>query len=105
MGIGLATLFHNAPSPYHTSVPLVVAFTLLIGGFWAFAVSKAVSVRRLPVAVGPEEVVGMQGVVREGGLVFVNGELWRARSTERLEAGQRVEVDRLDGLTLTVHPV
>ena len=105
MGIGLATLFHNAPSPYHTSVPLVVAFTLLIGGFWAFAVSKAVSVRRLPVAVGPQEVVGMQGVVREGGLVFVNGELWRARSPEPLEAGQRVEVDRLDGLTLTVHPV
>ena len=47
----------------------------------------------------------MQGVVREGGLVFVNGELWRARSPEPLEAGQRVEVDRLDGLTLTVHPV
>jgi len=105
MAVGLATLFHNAPSPYHTSVPLIVTFTVVIGGFWAIAISKAVAVRRSPVTVGPQEIIGMQGVVREGGLVFVRGELWRARSPEPLETGQRVEVDRLDGLTLTVHPV
>ncbi len=105
MAVGLATLFHNAPSPYHTSVPLIATFTVVIGGFWAIALSKAVAVRRSPVTVGPQEIVGMQGVVREGGLVFVHGELWRARSPQRLEPGQRVEVDRLDGLTLTVHPV
>ena len=40
----------------------------------------------------------MQGVVREGGLVFVHGELWRARADEPLRLGQRVAVDRLDGL-------
>ena len=60
--------------------------------------------RRSPVTVGPQEIIGMQGVVRDGGLVFVRGELWRARSPEPLAPGQRVEVDRLDGLTLTVHP-
>jgi membrane-bound serine protease (ClpP class) len=105
MGVGLATLFHTAPSPYHTSVPLIASFTLAIGGFWAFAISKAVAVRRSPVSVGPEEIIGMQGVVREGGLVFVHGELWKARSPEPLAPGQRVQVDSLDGLTLTVHPV
>jgi membrane-bound serine protease (ClpP class) len=105
MAVGLATLFHNAPSPYHTSVPLIATFTVVVGGFWALALSKAVAVRRRPEAVGPQEIVGMQGVVREGGLVFVHGELWRARSPEPLRPGQRVEVDRLDGLTLTVHPV
>ena len=47
----------------------------------------------------------MQGVVRENGLVFVRGELWRVRSPEPLAPGQRVEVDDLDGLTLSVHPV
>jgi membrane-bound serine protease (ClpP class) len=105
MAFGFATLFHNAPSPYHTSIPLVVSVTVLIGGFWALAIGKAVAVRRKPVAVGPQQIVGMQGVARGGGLVFVRGELWRARSEEPLAPGQRVEVDALDGLTLRVHPV
>jgi membrane-bound serine protease (ClpP class) len=105
MGVGLATLFHNAPSPYHTSVPLVVAVTVLLGGFWAFAIGKAMTAKRQPVSVGPQQIVGAQGVVREGGLVYVSGELWRVRSSEPLAPGQRVEVDGLDGLTLNVHPV
>jgi membrane-bound serine protease (ClpP class) len=105
LSIGLVTLFHNAPSPYHTSVPLVVAITLAIGGFWAFAVSKAIAVRRRPAVVGPSQLVGMQGTVREGGQVFVRGELWRARSQEPLHLGDRVQVDELDGLTLSVHRI
>jgi len=105
MGVGLATLFHNLPSPYHTSLPLIVTFTAVIGGFWALAIGKAVTARRMPVTVGPQEIVGMEGVVREGGLVFVRGELWRARSAAPLAPGQRVHVDGLSGLTLDVHPV
>jgi membrane-bound serine protease (ClpP class) len=105
MGVGFATLFHNAPAPYTTSVPLVVTITVLVGGFWAIAVGKAVAVRKQPVAVGPQEIVGMEGVVREGGLVFVHGELWRVRSAEPLSPGERVQVDALDGLTLNVHRV
>ncbi len=104
-GIGLATLFHNAPAPYHTSVTLVVTFTAVIGAFWAFALSKALSARGQPVSVGPEEIVGMTGVVRDGGLVFVHGELWRARAGEPLAVGERVKVDALNGLTLDVHRV
>jgi membrane-bound serine protease (ClpP class) len=105
MGVGLATLFHNLPSPYHTSLPLVITLTAVIGGFWAFAISKSVAARRMPVSVGPQEIVGMEGVVREGGLVFVRGELWRAYSSEPLAPGERVRVDGLNGLTLDVHRV
>jgi membrane-bound serine protease (ClpP class) len=105
LGIGLATLFHNLPSPYHTSLPLVITFTVAIGGFWALAIGKSVAARRMPVTVGPQEIVGMEGIVREGGLVFIRGELWRVRSDEPLVPGQRVRVDALNGLTLHVHPV
>jgi membrane-bound serine protease (ClpP class) len=104
LGVGLATLFHNV-GPYHTSNALVITFTLAIGGFWAFAISKAISVRRRPPEVGPKEVVGKEGVVREGGYVFVHGELWQARSDDPLTAGERVLVDDQDGMTLTVHRV
>ena len=105
LGFGLATLFHDSSGLYTTSVPLVVTLTVVIGGLWAWAISKAIAVRRRPVLVGPSDIVGMQGVVRDGGLVQVHGELWKAKAAEPLRAGQRVEVDELEGLTLRVHPV
>jgi membrane-bound ClpP family serine protease len=86
-------------------VPLVVIVTLVLGGLWAFGIAKAVAVRRSPVRVGPQEIVGMRGVVREGGLVYVKGELWRARAAEPLRIGQQVVVDSFEGLTLRVHAV
>jgi membrane-bound serine protease (ClpP class) len=103
IAIGLVTLFHKAPAPYHTSVPLVVTVTAVLGGFWAIALGKAVQVRRRPAEVRPSDIVGMQGVVRDGGYVFVRGELWRARADEPLRPGQHVRVDEVDGLTLAVH--
>ncbi len=105
MAVGLATLFHDAPAPYHTSIPLVVTVTGLIGGFWAIAVGKALAVRRRPVTVGPEEIIGREGVVRDSGQVFVHGELWRARSDEPLHPGERVRVNAVDGLTLDVRRI
>jgi len=102
--IGLLMLFHNAPAPYHTSVPLVASIAAALGLFWAFALTKAVQVRRRPVTVGPSSIVGKTGEVRDSGFVFVNGELWRARRPDGspLEPGERVRVERVDGLTLTV---
>ena len=105
MAIGLVTLFHNEGTPYHMNVSVVVTVTALIGGFWAFAVSKSITARRAPVTVGPEQIVGLEGIVRPGGTVFVRGELWRARSDEPLHEGDRVSVDALDGLTLAVHRI
>jgi membrane-bound serine protease (ClpP class) len=105
IAIGLITLFHKAPAPYHTSVPLVVTLTTVLGGFWALAMAKAIAVRRRPVTVGPQQIVGMEGVARGDDLVFVRGELWRARSGERLAPGERIRVDGLDGLTLDVHRI
>ena len=101
---GLLLLFHNAPSPYHTSVPLVASVAATIGLFWAFAISKAVQVRRSPVTVGPQHIVGREGEVRRDGFVYVNGELWQARSADGspLEPGAHVTVEGVDGLTLTV---
>ena len=48
LAIGMLMLFHNAPAPYHTSLPLVITLTVAIGGFWSIAISKAVAVRRGP---------------------------------------------------------
>ena len=71
----------------------------------AVATAKAVAIRRSPVRVGPQEIVGMEGVVRAGGYVFVRGELWQARAAGEIAPGEHVQVDALDGLTLDVHRI
>ncbi len=105
--IGLLLLFHNAPAPYHTSVPLLVSVAGVLGAFWLFILSKALGVRRSPVTVGPQTIVGEIGEVRRGGLVFVHGELWQAHPGDGkpLAPGERVRVERVDGLTLDVSHV
>jgi membrane-bound serine protease (ClpP class) len=104
LGVGMIMLFHNAPSPYHTSIPLVLSITVALGLFWAFALTKAVQVRRSPVTVGPLRVVGADAVVRTPGQVFVDGELWRARRSDgrALVPGEHVRVEAVEGLELTV---
>jgi membrane-bound serine protease (ClpP class) len=106
LAVGAIMLFQNAPAPYHTSKPLVITIAVVLGSAWAFAVSKAWSVRHRPVLVSPQAIAGSVGEVRRGGLVFVNGELWEARTAggERLREGDRVRVESLDGLVLTVRP-
>jgi membrane-bound serine protease (ClpP class) len=106
LAVGAIMLFQNAPSPYHTSTPLVVTIAVLLGSVWVFAVGKAWQVRHRPVEVSPEAIAGSVGEVRRDGLVFVNGELWQARTPdgEQLKPGERVRVESLDGLVLTVRP-
>jgi len=106
LAVGSIMLFHNAPPPYHTSKPLVIGVAVGLGAVWAFAVGKAWQVRGRPVQVGPQLIAGAVGEVRRDGLVFVNGELWQARTTggEQLRPGERVRVESLDGLVLTVRP-
>jgi membrane-bound serine protease (ClpP class) len=105
MAIGLITLFHRAPAPYHTSVPLVATLVFALGGLWVVATTKAIRARHSPVLVGPDELVGLEGVVRHDGMLSVHGELWRVGADTPLRAGDRVAVDGIDGLTLRVHPV
>jgi membrane-bound serine protease (ClpP class) len=102
--VGMLLLFHNAPAPYHTSTWLVVSVTVPLALFWVFAMSKAVQVRRRPVTVGPNRVVGEDAVVRAPGQVFVAGELWHAHRADGgdLVPGDRVKVESVDGLELTV---
>jgi membrane-bound serine protease (ClpP class) len=103
LAAGMLLLFHNAPAPYKTSVPLVVSLAVVLGGFWAIAIAKAVKVRRQPVRVGPQTMIGTVGEVRDG-LVFVDGTLWQAHTAggEELREGDAVRIVGREGLMLTV---
>jgi membrane-bound serine protease (ClpP class) len=104
-------LLFNTNEGAGVSVPVVVTAGLVMGGFFALLVQRAVAARRLPVQTGHEELVGAVAEVRvppaPEGQVFTNGALWRARLSDGdgpLRAGDRVRVESVDGLTLLVRP-
>ena len=90
-----------------TIVP-VAAFMAL---FFGFVVAKALAMRHLPPAQGPQAIVGREGVVIGTGLdpegiVRVAAEEWKATSTAGpMSAGTKIRVTKLDGLVLTVEPL
>jgi membrane-bound serine protease (ClpP class) len=107
-------LYDTNSSAFEISVPVVIVVGVLLGGLLAIAVERAVRARHMPTRTGWEELLGAVGEVREaldpGGLVFVEGALWRAELDESdadrrpLERGSRVRVVSVDGLTLRVRP-
>lgn len=73
-----------------------VAFPL----FWSLVYRK-----KKPL-YGPERILGETGEVKEWkekeGYVFVDGELWKAVSEVKLKIGNKVAIQKMEGLTLTV---
>jgi membrane-bound serine protease (ClpP class) len=91
---------------------VVVVVALAFGVSVAFIGQRALAARKEPFKAGREELVGEVGEVRRridpDGQVFIEGALWRARAAdpdEPIEAGYRVRVESIDGLTLTVAPL
>jgi membrane-bound serine protease (ClpP class) len=95
-----------------------VALAGVGGGALLLSVKSGFAVRQRRVRTGAEGLVGEIGVVRswmrDGGSVALHGALWRARRSlslddededeDGLHPGDRVVVERLNGLTLSVRP-
>lgn len=101
-------LFDTNSEAFEISVPVVIFTAALLGGLFTFVISKAVQARHRRVYTGYEELIGEQAEVRSPldpvGHVFVRGALWRAVADDSavLEVGDKVVVEKIDGLTLTV---
>jgi len=104
--IGALLLFDPAGEAYQVSLPVALAISGTLMLLFGFAMTKAAQTRRMPVSVGAHRLVGEQATVRAENLVFVDGELWQARSADgrSLEPGADVIVEAVDqeGLRLTV---
>ncbi len=104
--IGALLLFDPAGEAYQVSLPVALAISGTLMLLFGFALTKAAQTRRLPASVGAHRLVGEKAKVRSEHLVFVDGELWKARSADgsSLEPGQEVVVEAVDqeGLRLTV---
>ncbi|MBK5100726.1 MAG: nodulation protein NfeD [Desulfobacteraceae bacterium] len=88
------------------SLNLMAPTILLVGGFFVVVAALAFRAHRSRPKGGTDGLLGEVGIVREPidpeGLVFVHGEYWRAKSREKFEPGEKVEVEGVDGLMLKV---
>jgi membrane-bound serine protease (ClpP class) len=100
--IGALMLFDPAGEAYQVSLPVALAIAGTLALLFGLALTKAAQVRRVPVAVGSHRLVGETAAVRGENLVFVDGELWHARSADgsTLVAGEQVLVEGVEPETL-----
>jgi membrane-bound serine protease (ClpP class) len=75
--------------------------------FFVYILGAAIRAQRRKPLTGLEGLVGERGTaltdLEPAGRVFVHGEYWEAESSERVERGASVVVDRVDGMRLRVH--
>jgi membrane-bound serine protease (ClpP class) len=86
----------------------VLPIVLLVAGVFAVVIWKVAQSRRTRPTVGAAGLIGEQGVAvsevgPEGGKIRVRGELWTARSELPICKDQRVTIEKVDGLLVTVN--
>lgn len=104
--LGGTMLFDSPGSFFRVSWSVLLPAALLTAGFFFFAMGLAWRTWKTRPTTGREGLVGERGVatrrIDPQGQVRVHGELWSARSESVIEAGDEVEVEGSEGLTLRV---
>ena len=106
--LGSLMLFDRAPF-FKLSLAFIIPTTLLTAAFFMFVAGAGVRAQRWPVRSGKETMIGqtvpaLHRIDAVGGKVFIEGEYWNAVSDVPVEAGQPVEIVKVEGLTLRVKP-
>ncbi len=108
MLVGALILVRSPITGMGVSFGVAAAVTLPFALLTVMIMRLALGTFRIKQSVGAEQLIGAFGEARQdldgSGMVFVHGELWRAEAAQKIPAGTRVRVERVDGLTLHVAP-
>lgn len=104
--LGSLMLFKGGPM-FQVSKGLIVSTAIISAAFFIWVISKGVKTFFIKPATGKEGLIGEKGIAQtpidsKGGMCLVHGELWKAKSEERIEKGEEIEVVKVEGLTLFV---
>jgi membrane-bound serine protease (ClpP class) len=104
-----ALLLIDSPIPeMRVKLATALAVSIPVGLITAFLMTVALQARRNKVVTGVEGLIGeiavAQTALAPAGKVFVHGELWDAIASANVSAGEKVVVERVDGLQLRVEP-
>jgi membrane-bound ClpP family serine protease len=88
---------------------LLVLMTLLLVGFFSFAMTAGLRAQQQKVLMGRGRLIGVRGTalseLAPEGVVQVQSETWTAVAPDLIRAGEMVEVVDSDGLNLQVRRV
>ncbi len=106
--IGSVVLMDMDTPGFESSRGLVGGIATFAGAAMLGTMYLALRAKRRPVVTGAEQIVGDYAEAVEdfegAGRVRIYGELWNAVADGRVARGQRLRVDRVQGLTLYVSP-
>ncbi len=106
--LGSMLLFDAADPVMRISKSVIYGISVPLGGLIFGIAYSVLRIRRMKVMGGKEGIVGAIGEAYSDipaggdGKVFVHGELWDAYSIQKVNKGDRIEVERIDGLKLYV---
>jgi membrane-bound serine protease (ClpP class) len=93
------------------SLAVIIPVAIFVALFFGVVVTKARQLRNVPPPLGPEAILGREGVALASGLdpagvVRVDAEEWRAVSgAGPITGATKVRVTEIDGFVLTVEPI
>jgi membrane-bound serine protease (ClpP class) len=106
MLIGALILVRSPITGAGVSLGVALGFTIPFALLAVLVMRLAMRTFTMKQSMGASVLVGQTGEVREAvvgtGMVFVGGELWRARAAAKIPAGSKIRVLRVDGLILDV---
>jgi membrane-bound serine protease (ClpP class) len=108
-GFGALLLIDSELPGFGIPLSLIAVATIVSAAFVIGVAGMAAKARRRPVVSGTARMIGTLGDIIEfgggEGWATVDGERWHVRAARPLQAGERVRITRVDGLTLEVSPV
>ncbi len=105
LAVGSLMLFDTALPAFRVSLEIIGGTVLGTLAFFLLVIKKVLEARKLPAVTGKEGLVGQEGEVREGGMVFLHGEYWTAESEKPLSPGDKVRVTEIKGNRLKVEKI
>ncbi len=106
LALGGMMLIDTYDPALQVSRTLIWTISLTIGIIMAIVIAMVARARSKQVATGSEGMVGEIGEARSNlapeGMVFVAGELWKARCSGTINNGEKVVVTEVDGIHLIV---
>jgi len=108
--LGSLLLFSRDIPYLQISLWAIAGVTLVTSIFFLIVITKVIQVHKRKPVSGKEGIVGEIGVARSdidknGGIVFVHGEIWKAISSGKIKKGEEVIVKKIDGLKLIVEKI
>ena len=109
MVFGSLMLFRTPELYAQVSLGVIVPMAVFFAAFFTLCVYLVVKVHRGAPSTGADSLVGEKAHVyawnADGtGKVFAHGEYWNARGPQSIKPGDIVEVERVEGMTLTIKP-